>query len=114
MRRRLDFIQDWETLAIQASWSVAKLAAICHVSQRTLETYFRDKIGKTPKDWLTNRRQNQAAALLKEGCLVKEVATTLGYKHSTHFSREFRRYWGSSPTQIAERQQLNNNLRILV
>src|SRR6185437_6711921 len=90
-----------DRLASQAIWSVANLAKLCGVSERTLETHFRQNMGRTPKSWLSEHRQKLAAALLREGCLVKEVATQLGYKHPTHFSREFRKYWGSPPTRMA-------------
>jgi transcriptional regulator GlxA family with amidase domain len=38
-----------------------------------------------------------AQQLLREGHLVKAVATAVGYRHVTHFSRHFARGVGLSP-----------------
>lgn len=97
---KLRQIQNWLELAQKSKWSVSGLAEICHVSMRTLELYFFKRFHQAPKPWLIAQRQKQAARLLCDGCLVKEAATMLGYKHFNHFSRDFKRYWGKCPTQI--------------
>jgi AraC family transcriptional regulator len=96
MNTRLHHIQNWPELAQQVKWSAAALAKKCGVSVRTLERYFFNHMGKGPKAWLSEQRQNQAIELLQKGCSVKETAACVGYKHATHFSREFKRYWGCS------------------
>lgn len=99
MSSRLYRIQNWETLADRAHWSVKILADLCHVSVRTLEVHFGTTMNESPKAWLTARRQRRAAELFQEGWSVKEVATCLGYKHPTHLSREFKKYWGYRPME---------------
>ena len=111
---RLKHMQNLPDLATEGNWSVAELARFCNVGVRTLETYFVKAMGKTPKAWLQERRQKKAAGLLQDGWLVKEVAIQLGYKHSTHFSREFKKYWGYSPTQVCSQAPSRYKLRILV
>jgi transcriptional regulator GlxA family with amidase domain len=102
MNGRLQWIQKWEELARQANWSAEKLAKKCDVSLRTLERYFLETMGKCPRAWLCEQRQRCAIELLRDGCKVKKTATLLGYKHATHFSREFKKHWGHSPsTQIS-------------
>jgi AraC-like DNA-binding protein len=99
MNGRLQWIEKWEELARQANWSAAALAEKCDVSLRTLERYFIEKTGKCPQTWLCEQRQQQAIELLRRGCKVKETAEFLGYKHATHFSREFKKHWGHAPTE---------------
>ena len=99
MNGRLQWIKQWEELARQANWSAAALAEKCDVSLRTLERYFTEKTGKCPQAWLCELRQQQAIELLRRGCKVKETAEFLGYKHATHFSREFKKHWGHAPTE---------------
>jgi transcriptional regulator GlxA family with amidase domain len=99
MNGRLQWNQNWEALAGQAHWSAAALAERCDVSLRTLERYFLKEMGKRPQAWLCEQRQSRAVELLQDGCNVKETATLLGYKHSTHFSREFKKHWGHAPTE---------------
>lgn len=91
-------ICDWFLLARQANWNVAALARKKGVSKRTLERLFAKEKGKKPKAWLVELRQSWAVKLLNNGCSVKETASHLGYLYPTHFSREFKRYWGYSPT----------------
>jgi AraC-like DNA-binding protein len=99
MNGRLQWIKKWEELARQANWSAATLAKKCGVSLRTLERYFLKAMGKHPQTWLCEQRQRQAIELLRDGCNVTKTATLLGYKHATHFSREFKKYWGHVPTE---------------
>ncbi len=99
MNTRLNHIQNWSELTQQASWSVAVLARKRGVSVRTLERYFRKRMPKSPKAWLLEQRQLRAIELLRDGCSVKETAALLGYTHADHFSHEFKKHWGRSPTE---------------
>ena len=94
MSKRLEHIDNWPDLAQKAKGSVSALEKLCGVSVRTLERHFLETYGLRPKAWLAEQRQLQAVKLLKEGSSVKEIAANLGYKHSTHFSRDFKGRWG--------------------
>ena len=98
MNTRLNHIQNWIELVEETNWSVAALAKKCHVSVRTLERHFLKTMGQNPKSWLKQVRQKRATILLQRGFSVKEIASRLGYKHAQHFSREYKWYWGYSPT----------------
>jgi len=100
MSNRLEQIQNWPELAEQAQWSVSALAKKCGVSVRTLERHFIQQMGKSPKVWLTGQRQEQARKLLKGGWRVKEVANLLIYKHSSHFTNDFKQHWGQCPSNL--------------
>jgi AraC-like DNA-binding protein len=93
--------QDWLKLARQAKWSVAKIAKLCHFSERTLERHFLKTIHLTPKAWLTEHRQKQAVGLLLGGFMVKQAASHLGYKNPETFSREFKKRCGKCPNTLA-------------
>jgi AraC-like DNA-binding protein len=98
MNTLLNQSQDWLELARRSNWSASSMAALCGVSVRTLERYFLKTMGMTPKKWLEEQRQNQAVQLLRDGSPVKETAARVGFKHAQHFSREFKKHWGSCPT----------------
>jgi transcriptional regulator GlxA family with amidase domain len=89
---------EWPAKARAAGWCAGKLAVLCNVSLRTLERHFLKEMGKSPKGWLKEHRQNTAAKLIGEGRTVKAVASALGYRHPGQFSRDFRRHWGHAPT----------------
>jgi AraC-like DNA-binding protein len=102
MNTKLNHIKNWEELAQKANWSAQKLAKDCNVSSRTLERFFLETKGKTPKNWLIEYRQQEAQTLLISGLSIKETAVKLGYLHPHHFSREFKKFWGNAPTQLSE------------
>jgi AraC-like DNA-binding protein len=106
--------QEWLKLAQQAGWSVCKLAKLCNVSMRGLELHFHRQMGMPPKTWLMEQRQQCAVEFLRDGSLVKEVAAQLAYKHPNHFSREFSKRWGHSPTQNGSTGLECRKLRVLV
>ena len=64
-----------------------------------MERHFLKAMGKRPQAWLCEQRQSRAIELLQDGYNVKKTAALLGYKHSTHFSREFKKHWGHAPTK---------------
>ena len=99
MSGRLHQIQNWSELAQAVNWSAATLAKKCGVSLRTLERHFLKAMDRRPQTWLCEQRQQQAIELLRDGCNVTKTATLLGYKHATHFSREFKKHWGHAPTE---------------
>ena len=98
MNTKLNHIQKWPELALAANWCAATLAKNCGVSLRTLERYFLDEMGKCPKAWLSEQRQQRANELIQDGSSVKETAGSLDYKHSTHLSRDYKGHWGCCPT----------------
>ncbi len=114
MNIRLKHIQNWPELAREAKWSVTNLAKLLNICNRTLEMHFLESVGKTPKRWLLELRQERALGLLRDGWLVKEVAAQLGYNHPTHFSREFKKYWGFCPAQAFLQATTAGKLRVLV
>ena len=114
MNSHLNHVQDWLSLAKQENWSVTRLAKFCGVSVRALERHFQDAFGKTPKAWISKQRQKLALELLRDGCSVKETAAVLGYNHATHFSREFKKFWGYSPVEKQLPGKRPANCRVLV
>jgi transcriptional regulator GlxA family with amidase domain len=95
---RLQHIRNWLELAEQANWSVNALARLCGVSVRALQRHFSKNMGKSPKAWISEQRQNRAVKLLRGGkSSIKEIARELGYQHGANFSRQFKKHWGYAP-----------------
>lgn len=99
MNFRLEQIRNWPELARQANWSSAALSKLCGVSRETLRQHFLRHFGKSPGAWLAEQRQHEAIALLRDGSSIKETSTCLGYKQQTNFTRKFKEYWGTCPSQ---------------
>ena len=54
--------------------------------------------GRTVNRWVIERRMSEARLLLSESDrTIEDIATTIGYQHTCHFSRQFRKYHGKAP-----------------
>jgi AraC-like DNA-binding protein len=111
MSIKLKNIRDWPELAKQAQWSATELAGLCAVSTTTLRRYFWSATGKSAGQWLAEERQRQALALLRDGSSIKEIASCLGYKKQTNFTRKFKEYWGICPTTARNAQVSRHSAR---
>jgi AraC-like DNA-binding protein len=96
-------IQNWPQLAHDAKYSVKALAGTCGVSVRVLERFFLAALRSKPRQWLKRQRMLRAAELLAGGNNVNQTADCLGYHDRSHFSREFKKYYGLAPKQHAGR-----------
>ena len=103
MASRLTRVTNWEELAERADYNAKNLAGACGVSLRQLERFFPQAMGLPPQRWLNALRQQKAFALLVSGQSVKEVSICLGYKQSSHFSRQFKQFHGVPPSKILAR-----------
>ena len=103
MSSRLEFVQQWEALAVKAGYRPSDLAALCQISLRTLERHFQKNYGVTVSQWMRELRLGKAYQTLIQGKSVKEAAFDHGYKQVSHFSREFKNQFGVSPSFLLTR-----------
>jgi len=89
----------WREMARKAGYNANVLAEELGISRRHLQRYTRKLFERSPQAWLEEQRLALAVGLLKEHRSVKTVAFELGFKQPNHFSREFKRHHGISPTQ---------------
>jgi AraC-like DNA-binding protein len=81
-------------LAKKAQYKAHKLAALLHVSLRTLERDFKRACGPSPQAWLDQQRKNEQMRLACAGLQAKEIALQMGYRHSSSFCRRFKQDHG--------------------
>lgn len=80
--------------------SLEELSLRLGYTPQYLSGLFRRDTGVTLQEYLQRLRIEMACRLLKEGTVpVEEVARTVGYSDSKHFSKVFRRYKGISPRE---------------
>ena len=69
------------------------------VSGDYLSRQFRRVIGIAAQEYLRRYRFARSMELLQAGCPVGEVARQVGFRSLCHFSREFKREMGITPSQ---------------
>ena len=76
-----------------------KLANICGLSVTHFRRIFRQKLHKSPMEYLTNLRINWALKLLKTRLFsVSEVGEQVGFPDVYYFSKIIKKHTGTSPT----------------
>ena len=85
------------------------LAKLCHLSISRYHTVFKEFTGMSPGKYLQNMRLRKAQSLLLKGELsVKMAAFEVGYPDEFHFSRQFQKRFGCSPSKIRLLAQSNS------
>ena len=80
---------------------------LCHevgISRTQLHRKMKELTGLSTSEFIRNIRLEQAARLLKEQKVnITQVAYTVGFSNLAHFSTIFRRHFGMSPSEYAEK-----------
>lgn len=82
-----------------------RIAEAFYASPATISRIFKDQLGESPINYLIRYRLEKAKTLLdNEGDIsIKETAYLIGYEDALYFSKLFKKYYGSSPTDYAKR-----------
>ena len=82
---------------------VASLAHEASMSVSTFHANFKAVTSKSPLQYLQTIRLHKAQALIIGGAPIAEAAHQVGYESPSQFSREFKRLFGGTPKEIANR-----------
>ena len=88
-----------EVLNQDPSRTLQEIAHSCQISASRLSHLFKVEIGINVKNYRLNCRLQVAAAMLvSTGTPIKQIAYTMGYRHTSSFVRAFKSHFGLSPT----------------
>ncbi|HWC82972.1 MAG TPA: helix-turn-helix domain-containing protein [Pseudonocardiaceae bacterium] len=88
----------WILENLEKKLALTELAEHASVSIRTFNRKFREEVGLTPVEWITQQRIARARRLLEESDLtVEQIATRTGYHSSAGLRQHFVRAVGLSP-----------------
>jgi AraC-like DNA-binding protein len=84
--------------------TMESIARNVHMSIRSIQQGFRDELGMSPMAYVRDRRLERvhaelADALPSDGVTVTDVATRWGFHHLGSFAVEYRKRWGTSPSE---------------
>jgi transcriptional regulator GlxA family with amidase domain len=109
--RQRDFrIQEVvQVLNDDPSCTLPELARSCQISMSRLSHLFKAEIGVNVKEYrLDCRLQVAATMLVSTRMLIKQIAYSAGYRHTSSFVRAFKTRFGLSP---ASYRQLRSSIR---
>ncbi len=90
----------WERLLeSDGAAPIGELAAELGWSRRHLAVRFREELGMPPKALARLLRFERAAARLRAGDELADLALDAGYYDQAHFNRDFRAFAGTTPTE---------------
>lgn len=85
----------------QRELGIAGLAAELKISTSTIERMFRQELQMSPREYRIRKKMEYARELLlKSDLSIKEISFKLSYCNQFHFSREFLRVVGMSPSRF--------------
>ena len=91
-----------------AALSLNELSRNAGVGARTLEYGFREVYGTTPRNFVRSLRLTRSRmALLRARSYtpINEIASAFGFKHMGQYSRDYRRWFGETPSMTLSRIQ---------
>jgi AraC-like DNA-binding protein len=78
--------------------SLRKLALEVGTNESHLKRHFKEAFHQTVYGFVLDKRMEKALELLKDKDLkIGDISEQLGYKHATHFSAAFKKYFGGHP-----------------
>lgn len=86
------------------SWTLVALARVAGMSRARFAVRFRQTVGATAMDYLTDWRLSVARRLLRKGMALKRVSNEVGYASPTAFARVFTQRIGEPPSRWIARQ----------
>ena len=86
-------------------WTLQELAGRVGMSRSIFALRFKEKVGKTPMEYLTRWRMMLAGDRLKNSAdSLAEIASSLGYESESAFGKAFRRVMDCSPRQYSRQE----------
>lgn len=92
-------IQRYIEMHLNGPIKISQLAEIAEKSESFISHYFKKEFGKSPAQYLLDRKMTIAKYLLQGGDKVFQVAEKLGFYDAYHFSKTFKKYFHKPPKE---------------
>ena len=98
-----------QMIASDRAHKIHELALECNLSESHLQHLFKQDTGLGLGRLLSEQRMQRAADLLGQTNMsIKEISWTVGYEHTSSFSRAFERHFQEAPRAYRHRQGREN------
>lgn len=90
--------------------SVDEIAAFFKISPRRLHQIFTDKLDTSPKKYILKKKMEEGYKLLVQTSMpINKIAYMLCFSSPYHFTNEFKRIFGQSPSEVRKMEQKYGN-----
>jgi AraC-like DNA-binding protein len=90
--------------SVDSPWTVESIATAAGMSRSAFAARFKELLGQTPLEYVTEWRMLKAIQLLEErDKKLIDVARSVGYESDAAFSKTFKRFVGASPGEYRRR-----------
>lgn len=100
----MERMHEVREILIQQTGDQLSLRALAHLvgtNEFNLKRDFKALFGKTVFAYLNQHKMEKARnMLIEEDTTVSEISKRMGYKHATHFTSAFKKYFGYLPNKI--------------
>ncbi|MFD0714506.1 response regulator [Paenibacillus sp. GCM10027626] len=86
--------------------SLHTIAEKLYVNSSYLSRLFKQQIGQSFSDYVLERKMKLAMKGLADGMKVVEAARLTGYRDVSYFIKVFRKYWGYTPGEVKQGQEI--------
>jgi AraC-like DNA-binding protein len=93
---------------VNTPWTVESLAEAAGMSRSAFAARFKELLGQTPLEYVTEWRMQKAMQLLQQrDKKLIDVARSVGYESDAAFSKAFKRVVGANPGEYLKRGYQN-------
>ena len=86
-------------------FSVEMLTSEVGISRAQLHRKMKEMTGLSTSEFIRNLRLEQASRLIREGKInITQVAYSVGFNNQAHFSTVFKKHFGMTPTEYADKK----------
>lgn len=99
MDRRIEVVISKIETRFSVSWDTPTLAKLVGLSPSRFRHLFKQETGTSPARYLKDFRLRKAETMLRTTFLsVKQIVKAVGIESNSHFVRDFRKMYGTTPT----------------
>jgi AraC family transcriptional regulator len=97
LKAAIDYVGD----NLKKDLTLAEIAGAVHMSPYHFSRLFKESTGRTPHQYVIERRVRRATELLGSTALpIAEIAFLCGFAHQSHLNRHFKRLLGVNPKAL--------------
>lgn len=100
--RSMTFIQTHYTSSLEVAWIARNVA---YTSTVHLNRIFQANLNLSPVEFIRQVRMKKAIEILKnKKTVISELGKQVGYPNTSHFIREFKRFYGETPKKFLKKE----------